>query len=176
MLDDAFTESSATRARSNRDRQARLAKLQPSNASGRAAGPQEDSVGNSLKDLLNTFKSQGSSSKSGRGSVLDSLDPLGSAARPPPQRLDPAPMRLNPSLGKTVMVDANRGRDVGRAFRMLDSLVGRNQIKTELLRQRYHERPGLKRKRLKMARWRRRFKDGFVAMVNRVHEMKKMGW
>ena len=44
------------------------------------------------------------------------------------------------------------------------------------MRQRFHEREGLKRKRLRNERWRRRFKEGFQRAVGRVVGMKRQGW
>jgi Ribosomal protein S21 len=90
---------------------------------------------------------------------------------PPPAR---TPMRLTPSTGRTVYVTPQI--DVGRSFRLLEQSVGRNKIKATFNYQRFHERPGLKRKRLKSLRWRKRFMLGFKAAVNRVKQMKKQGW
>lgn len=86
------------------------------------------------------------------------------------------PFKLNPSVGRTVRIDANRGMDVGRAFRQLDIMCARNRVKRDAARQRFHERPGLKRKRLKSERWRKRFKEGFKALVQKAMAMKKQGW
>lgn len=85
-------------------------------------------------------------------------------------------MKLSPSLGKTIYVDAKRGIDVAKAFRAMEICVNRNGIKRDFNKQRFHERPGLKRKRLHSERWRRRFKLGFQATVKRVLVMKKQGW
>lgn len=85
-------------------------------------------------------------------------------------------MKLGPSVGRTVAVDANKGVDVGRAFRALDISVARNRVRSDFQRQRFHERGGLRRKRLKSERWRRRFKEGFRGMVKMVAKMRKQGW
>lgn len=62
------------------------------------------------------------------------------------------------------------------AFTMLRRLMNESKIKGLWHRQRFHERPGLKRKRLRMERWRTRFKKGFQATATRVNELKKQGW
>ena len=83
-------------------------------------------------------------------------------------------LRLRPSAGRTVNITGSV--DVARAFRVLGIQTSRNQMKRDLRLQRYHERPGLKRKRLVGERWRKRFRGGFVATVVRVQQLKKMGW
>jgi ribosomal protein S21 len=90
---------------------------------------------------------------------------------PPPAR--PA-LRLNPTTGRTVSVGGNV--DVGRAFRLLETSCARNKVRTEFNYQRFHERPGLKRKRLHSKRWRVRFMEGFRATVGRVKHLKSQGW
>lgn len=89
----------------------------------------------------------------------------------------PAPrvaLRLTPKTGRTVSVGA--GVDVGRAVRLLEQSVARNKVRAEFTAQRFHERPGLKRKRLRKQRWRKRFMQGFKDTLKRVKEMKKQGW
>ncbi|KAB5513090.1 hypothetical protein GE09DRAFT_637683 [Coniochaeta sp. 2T2.1] len=87
----------------------------------------------------------------------------------------PLEMRnLRPSTGRTIEKYGNV--DVARAFSLLDMACKRNGVKTDLFRQRYHERPGLKRKRLSSERWRAAFKLGFRATVGRVQELRKQGW
>ena len=92
----------------------------------------------------------------------------GSVVPPPPT------MRLVPRLGRTVHV--SRNVDVARSFRLLNAQVSQNKVRRQAQLQREHERPGLKRKRLKCERWRARFKRGFKATVNRVTELTKQGW
>lgn len=84
--------------------------------------------------------------------------------------------RLTPTYGRTVELDASRGRDIVRGVSMLSSLVARNKIKNDQMRQRYHERDGLKRKRLHSERWRAKFKVGFQALTSRVSELTRKGW
>ncbi|KAI1660731.1 hypothetical protein F4813DRAFT_348170 [Daldinia decipiens] len=91
--------------------------------------------------------------------------------RPAPPR--PA-LRLVPRTGRTIHVTKNS--DVARSFALLSIHVSSNRVRHDLNSQRYHERPGLKRKRLKSERWQRRFQKGFKACVKRVRELTKQGW
>ncbi len=84
--------------------------------------------------------------------------------------------RPSPSLGRTQAVDANRGMDVARAFRAVEIRCAVNGVRQDVNKQRFHERPGMKRKRLVMSRWRRRFKEAFRATVRRVEDMRRKGW
>lgn len=84
--------------------------------------------------------------------------------------------RLNPSYGRSVELDPSRGRDIVRGIGMLGSLMGRNRVKYDFNKQRFHERPGLKRKRLASERWRARFKKGFSHVTARVSELTRKGW
>jgi len=85
-------------------------------------------------------------------------------------------MKLGPTLGRTVHVDKDRGLDVARAFRTMEIQVARNAVRRDFNKQRFYERPGMKRKRLKSERWRKRFKESFQAAVKRVLKMRKQGW
>jgi small subunit ribosomal protein MRP21 len=84
--------------------------------------------------------------------------------------------RLNPTYGRTVDLDASRGRDIVRGIGMLGSLMARNKVKADFNKQRFHERGGLKRKRLASERWRARFKAGFREVTGRVSELTRKGW
>jgi len=84
--------------------------------------------------------------------------------------------RLNATTGRTVELDPKRGRDIVRGLGMLGSLVSRNRVKADFNKQRFHERPGLRRKRLKSERWRARFKVGFTETCRRVTELTRKGW
>ena len=66
--------------------------------------------------------------------------------------------------------------DLGKKLRTLDILVARNRIKYEFNVQRFHERPGLKRKRLASKRWRTSFKAKFTGAINRVNDLRAQGW
>ena len=98
------------------------------------------------------------------------------SAPPPPPRLEPAPFKLDSTVGRTIQVNSGVGIDVGRAFRMLDQRCALNSVRRDFQRQRFHERPGLKRKRLKSERWRKRFKEQFQQTVRTVVKMKAQGW
>ncbi|KAK8050983.1 hypothetical protein PG993_002368 [Apiospora rasikravindrae] len=76
--------------------------------------------------------------------------------------------------GRTQYV--SKGADVGRAFKMLEMQCTSNRVRADFQKQRYHERNGLKRKRLASERWQRRFKGGFKATCKRVSELRRQGW
>ncbi|KAL2107603.1 hypothetical protein VUR80DRAFT_4996 [Thermomyces stellatus] len=84
------------------------------------------------------------------------------------------PVRTVPSTGRTVHVGGNVS--VARAFQLIGQRCSANQIPAIANRQRFHERPGLRRKRLRMQRWRARFKNGFHHTVTRVQELARQGW
>ena len=85
-------------------------------------------------------------------------------------------IKSRPSLGRTIEVDTARGRHLGRALKMLQVQCNINNVMRDHAAQRFYERPGLKRKRLKSERWRARFKAGFHAMVEKVKAMRRKGW
>ena len=85
-------------------------------------------------------------------------------------------VRSRPSVGRAIDVVPERGMDVGRALKSLNKLCLRNKVAADARSQRFHERPGMKRKRLKSQRWRRQFKASFQATVMRVKEMRRKGW
>ncbi|KAI1335797.1 hypothetical protein F5Y15DRAFT_396525 [Xylariaceae sp. FL0016] len=84
------------------------------------------------------------------------------------------PMRLVPRTGRTIAV--TKSTDVARALKILAIQTNQNRVRQDFQKQRYHERPGLKRKRLKSERWVRRFKIGFKATILRVNELTRQGW
>ena len=90
--------------------------------------------------------------------------------------LPPRLVRLSPSVGRSIEVDPAKGMSLAQAFTRLDITIAMNGVRRDLARQRFHERPGLKKKRLKSERWRRRFKDGFRALVDKVDTMRRQGW
>jgi small subunit ribosomal protein MRP21 len=137
------------------------------------AEQQQQQARGSIDDLMAQFKAP--QTRNASRNVADSLNPRGNRSGPPPVP-QPAPMKLGPTLGRTVYVDNQRGFDVARAFRTMDIQIGRNQVRKEFARQKFHERPGKKRKRLHSERWRKRFKIGFKATVKRVLKMRKQGW
>ncbi|KAK7958565.1 hypothetical protein PG996_010002 [Apiospora saccharicola] len=76
--------------------------------------------------------------------------------------------------GRTMYV--SKGADVGRAFKMLEMQCQSNRVRADFQKQRYHERNGMKRKRLVSERWQRKFKGGFKATCKRVSELRRQGW
>lgn len=124
------------------------------------------------------------------GIIDDTIDELGLkdlASRPDANdfsndlaggRLGPRPIdikyRLRPVIGRTV--DLKNNIDVATGLKMLNSKVTHNKVKLDFNKQKFHERPGLMRKRQKSERWRRRFKQGFKATCDRVRELAKQGW
>ncbi|KAF2637457.1 hypothetical protein P280DRAFT_472164 [Massarina eburnea CBS 473.64] len=84
--------------------------------------------------------------------------------------------RLNASYGRMVELNETRGRDLVRGISILGGLMSRNRVRADFNKQRFHERPGLKRKRLKSERWRARFKAGFKEVTARVTELTRKGW
>ena len=93
-----------------------------------------------------------------------------------PARRAKRTVRSRPAVGRTVEVIPDRGVDVGRALKNLDITCAANRVRQDQSRQKYHERPGMKRKRLKSERWRKMFKQSFQATVTRVMEMRRKGW
>ncbi|KAK4499566.1 hypothetical protein PRZ48_010083 [Zasmidium cellare] len=135
-----------------------------------------------VDDLLNTLTrndplkaSRPNASLSDIGSMIAPYSQNDHLTRDQPE-LESAPVKLGPTVGRTVNVNPARGMDVGRAFRQLEILCARNHVRKDVMRQRFHERPGLKRKRLKSERWRRNFKENFKGTVALVQKMRKQGW
>lgn len=88
----------------------------------------------------------------------------------------PTPVRLDAYIGRSENVDPVKGRDLGRTIRLMESKLAYNSVRAESMRQRFYERPGLKRKRLKILRWKKRFRAGFRDLVGKVKEMRRKGW
>ncbi|KAJ9620582.1 hypothetical protein H2203_007788 [Taxawa tesnikishii (nom. ined.)] len=149
--------------------------------------PSDGTSAGDMYDFTKTFNPPRSSQQTQRqknttdlSSIASFLNDFGTSNRnsgpPGAPREQLSTVKLGPSTGRTVKVDASKGMDIGRAFRTLDAACARNKVRSDFQRQRFHERPGLKRKRLKSERWRRRFKEGFRGMVKMVNQMKKKGW
>lgn len=88
----------------------------------------------------------------------------------------PPPVRLDAFVGRSEDVDPLKGVDLGKAIRKLEIKCAYNNVRQDFNKQRFHERPGLKRKRLKSQRWRKRFREGFNAVVSKVQKMRMKGW
>lgn len=82
-------------------------------------------------------------------------------------------LRLRPTLGRTV--EGLAGEPM-RGFRILERKCSENNVKRDFNSQLFHVRRGQRRKNLKSERWRRLFKQGFAAELNRVRRMRKQGW
>jgi small subunit ribosomal protein MRP21 len=85
-------------------------------------------------------------------------------------------LKLGPNVGRSFAVDAARGMDVARAFRQLDSACNKNRVRNDFMKQRFHERPGLKRKRIRYEGKIKGFKGRFIKVVQMVQKMTKSGW
>ena len=83
-------------------------------------------------------------------------------------------LRLKPTLGRTI--ECGSGFDVTRAFRMMESLCSRNNVKRDMQSQRFHVRRGQLKKNMKMIRWRKLFKEGFLDECERIRRMRRQGW
>lgn len=81
------------------------------------------------------------------------------------------PPKMGPNAGRSVVVEG----DLAGAFMKLRTVLSKNKVRSDFQRQRFHERPGMKRKRLKAERHRKRFKLGFQKMVALALDMKKKG-
>ena len=82
--------------------------------------------------------------------------------------------------GRTVFVKGYRSATTANtgaaAVGVLERLVKTQGLRSKTHYQKFHERRGMKKKRLRSQRWRVRFKDGFRATVQRVMELKRQGW
>lgn len=132
-------------------------------------------AGNSTTDLLRHVN-QDFSLRRGQHAVDNHFKPfaLDLSRDSPPLAEKRLPVRLNPTAGRTVSISS--GVDVARGFRLLEQTCFKNKVKSDSYGQVFHERSGLKRKRLRRQRWRRKFMEGFKATVFRVKEMKAQGW
>ncbi|KAK9799952.1 hypothetical protein AB5N19_10439 [Seiridium cardinale] len=83
-------------------------------------------------------------------------------------------IRCVPRTGRSIQV--GKGADAARSFRLLNMQCAANRVKGDFQSQRFHERPGLKRKRLKGERWRKRFMKAFKHTCKRVDELRRQGW
>ena len=111
---------------------------------------------------------------SGTGTSLGASQSTGNIRRG--TRRTTRTVRSSPSVGRAIEVVPERGMDVGRALKSLHRLCLRNKVAADFRSQKFHERPGMKRKRLKSQRWRSQFKASFHATVLRVKEMRRKGW
>lgn len=85
-----------------------------------------------------------------------------------------AVLRLSSSIGKTVEVGLTT--DVTRAFQKMETICRQNGVRKDLNAQRFHIRRGQLKKNLRILRWEKLFKEGFVAECGRVRRMRRQGW
>ncbi|CAK7563601.1 MAG: hypothetical protein SEPTF4163_001471 [Sporothrix epigloea] len=81
---------------------------------------------------------------------------------------------LGPITGRTVHVGGTV--DPASAFLLLGIMVKRNKVAVDFQRQKFHERPGKKRKRLASEWWQRKFRRGFFATLQRAKDLARQGW
>lgn len=143
--------------------------------------------GNSAEDILDamnnlsrgpgmrssTFDSSLMLDPSGMSGNRKALDDVATGMLTMPQKAR-VPMRLTPSTGRSISIGT--GIDVARGLRLLEQSCARNRVRADFTYQRFHERGGLKRKRLRRQRWRKKFMEGFKATVERVKQLKHQGW
>lgn len=84
------------------------------------------------------------------------------------------PPKMGPTAGRTVLVAEAGG--IQAALTRLNFIMRKNKVWEDVRRQKFHERPGLKRKRLKSSRHRQRFAKAFRNMVGTILEMKGKGY
>ncbi len=82
-------------------------------------------------------------------------------------------LRLKPTLGRTV---DNVFGEPARGFRTLERKCAENRVRADARTQEKHVRKGQRRKDIRALRWRKLFKEGFIAECDRVRRMRKQGW
>ena len=82
-------------------------------------------------------------------------------------------IRSSPMIGRSFSV---RRGDVGTALKFLNHLCVREGVVRDLRTQKFYERPGAKKKRLRSVRHKTRFKYAFKTTVERIKEMRRKGW
>jgi small subunit ribosomal protein MRP21 len=83
-------------------------------------------------------------------------------------------LMLNRTTGRTIRI--KEGMTLPRALDLLQMQMRINRVQSEVRIQRFHERGGLKRKRLRSERWRKKFRAGFSAAAQRALELNRQGW
>ena len=117
---------------------------------------------------------QGILGKTEDGHYALDLGNLLSPDAPTKKKEPPPPVPLNAFVGRSVAVNKSLG--LQQALNQLNMKLAVNKVRADVRAQKFHERPGLKRKRLRRERWRRRFKEGFQAVVQKVENMRRQGW
>ncbi|KAI5779444.1 hypothetical protein DFH27DRAFT_577603 [Peziza echinospora] len=151
----------------------------PSGASSSGKPAPKQLSGKHLTELFSISSDSLSKQRSPRDGIFGSGSPelrsfasiLSNSAAPPQILEDERLPRMGPTAGRSVMVQS----DVVSALTRLRSIVQANRVRQDMNKQRFHERPGLKKKRLRRERHKRRFKEGFKRMVGVVLDMKNRG-
>lgn len=122
-------------------------------------------------------------SSSGTSNILSFLNERQSIHNLDANSMDPLSrpkVRTEAVTGRTIFVKSSFGTNTAptgpQAINSLNSLVRKQGIKQKFNYQKFHERRGMKKKRLRMERWRKQFKTGFRETVKRVMELKRQGW
>jgi Ribosomal protein S21 len=149
----------------------------------RPGGTTDHSLNSSLTGLMrdrpaqSLWSRQNTSSSSSSLSSSNPVDSIKDLWANDARDLDTS-KNLSAKFGNFVSMNL-RGRgdsNVAVKLRTLSALAVNNKVPQTFNRQRFHERPGLKRKRLKSERWRARFKRNFKAICGRVGDFTKQGW
>ncbi|OTA22914.1 hypothetical protein BTJ68_15160 [Hortaea werneckii EXF-2000] len=181
LLDSALDGDKGTPAApQSRTSKFKSSSYQPRNppSRGAAMGPYQPSPGSSVDDLYsspNAAPAGAAATPTTSRACWTRRTPTALPPTIPDKSAGKLPFKLNASVGRTVYTNSTT-MDPARAFRALEMQCARNSVRRDFQRQRFHERPGLKRKRLHSERWRRRFKEGFRGVVGLVQKMKKQGW
>lgn len=138
-------------------------------------GKNRQNTGAGRTPKLDAMKSLNRSA--GADIIFDAAGSFGSFGTEPINPLPPMassrkPMELGPKVGRSIVV--NKG-DLNAAMNRLKTAIFVNNVRTDSNEQKFHERRGIKRKRMKRERFRKRFKEGFKKMVSIVLEMKRQG-
>lgn len=131
-------------------------------------------VSRTEKKTIDVIKSIGWMSPVNAGTAPNNADFVSSRERLQRPLPEDIKLRLRPVLGRVVKLGEQH--DFASALKVLTTKVTINRVASDFQRQKFHERPGLKKKRLRSSRWRTRFRHGFVATCERVSELAKQGW
>ena len=161
--------------------------ISPKNQSSKSEGPILSSL-----DLLRTSFNRRASEGSIYDQMIiprqrrseDALNSTGSSSfqtprvplKKPFKQRSVRTIESRPKVGRTIELNGRKGIDLATALRKLHQECARNNVRYDRSTQRFHERPGLKRKRLQRLWWRARFMEGFKALVGKVHAMRRKGW
>lgn len=124
-----------------------------------------------IQNLINSQRKRQNPDSSFTAGAALSGQILGTEPLAPPKRPF---FRRRPETGTIVSIQNKI--DLGQALAILGSKVSQNRVAYMLRSQREHERPGLRKKRLRSERWKKQFSLGFKAAVKRANELAKMGW